>query len=153
MLKTLTQSSDHKQVFQSVSPTIIVPGLSSLYLHMQNSMNAYQFSLGLGNLSTLGVLIGPSIVFALTDAMWTKYGIGKALGSDLAATNIYYKATSNLDSGASPDDPKGLYQDWSAQAVLKRGRLVLRLPQRHHRNRYGSGFEDGRRSKGRTRGF
>jgi len=121
MLKTLAQSSDHKQVFQSVSPIIIVPGLASLYLHMQNSMNAYQFSLGLGNLSTLAVLIGPSIVFALTDAMWTKYGIGKALGSDLAATNIYYKATSNLDSGASPDDPNGLYQDWTAQAVLKRG--------------------------------
>jgi hypothetical protein len=121
MLKTLAQSSDHKQVFQSVSPIIIVPGLASLYLHMQNSMNAYQFSLGLGNLSTLGVLIGPSIAFALTDAMWTKYNIGKALGSDLAATNTYYKATSNLDPGASPDDPNGLYQDWSAQAVLKRG--------------------------------
>ena len=121
MLKTLTQSSEHKQVFQSVSPIVIVPGLASLYLHMQNSMNAYQFSLGLGNLSTLGVLIGPSIAFALTDAMWTKYNIGKTLGNDLAATNVYYKATSNLDAGASPDDPNGLYQDWSAQAVLKRG--------------------------------
>jgi hypothetical protein len=121
MLSTLTVSSDHKQVFQSVSPIIIVPGLASLYLHMQNSMNAYQFSLGLGNLSTLAVLIGPSIVFALTDAMWTKYGIGKAVGTDLAATNVYYKATSTLDPSASPDDPNGLYQDWSAQAVLKRG--------------------------------
>jgi len=123
MVQKLTVSSDHKQVFQSVSPIIIVPGLASIYLHMQNSMNAYQFSLGLGKLSTLGVLIGPSIVFALNDAMWAKYGIGKGLGADLglAATNIYYTATSKLDLSASPDDPNGVYQDWSAQAVLKRG--------------------------------
>jgi hypothetical protein len=121
MMKTLTQSSNHKQVFQSVSPIVIAPGLASLYLHMQNSMNAYQFSLGLGSLATLGVLIGPSIVFALNDAMWAKYNLGKALGTDLAATNIYYKATTSLDPNAAPDDPNGLYQDWSAQAVLKRG--------------------------------
>ena len=123
MLQKLTVASDHKQVFQSVSPIVIVPGLASLYLHMQNSMNAYEFSLGLGKLSTLGVLIGPSIVFALNDAMWTKYGIGKGMGEalGLAATNIYYTATSKLDPKASPDDPNGMYQDWSAQAVMARG--------------------------------
>lgn len=123
MLQTLAVASEHKQVFQSVTPLIIVPGLASIYLHMQNSMNAYQFSLGLGKLSTLGVLIGPSVVLALNDAMWTKYGIGKGLGEaiGLADTNIYYTATSNLDPSASPDDPNGMYQDWSAQAILKRG--------------------------------
>lgn len=123
MTAKLTINSAHKQVFQSVVPLIIAPGIASLYMHMQNSMNAYQFSLGLGNLSTLGVLIGPSIVLGLNDAMWKKYGFGTGLGKDLglATSNVYYLASSNLDPSADPDDPKGMYQDWSAQAVLKRG--------------------------------
>ncbi len=123
MLTKLQISSQNKQVFQSVVPLIIAPGIASLYMHMQNSMNAYQFSLGLGNLSTLGVLIGPSIVLGLNEAMWTKYRFGQGLGKDLglASSNVYYLASSNLDPSADPDDPKGMYQDWSAQAVLKRG--------------------------------
>ena len=119
MLQKLTVASEHKQVFQSVSPILIAPGVASIYIHMQNSMNAYQFSQGLGNLATLGVFIGPSIVFALKDDMWKKYPIGKMFG--LAPTNIYYEANSNLDLGADPDNPDSVYQDWSAQAVLKRG--------------------------------
>jgi intracellular sulfur oxidation DsrE/DsrF family protein len=119
MLQRLTVSNDHKQVFQSVSPIVVAPGVASVYIHMQNSMNAYQFSLGLGNLATLAVMIGPSIVFALNDSMWKKYSIGKMLG--LAPTNTYYQASSNLDLSADPDDPSGVYQDWSAEAVLKRG--------------------------------
>jgi hypothetical protein len=123
MMQKLTAAGDHKQVFQSVTP-LIIGGWASLYIHMQNSMNAYQFSLGLGKLLGLGVLIGPSIILALNDAMWKKYGIGtgvlgQAMG--LSATNTYYTAVSNLDPSASPDDPKGMYQDWTAQAVLKRG--------------------------------
>src|ERR1700686_2708230 len=55
MLQKLTVSNEHKQVFQSVSPILIAPGIASIYIHMQNSMNAYQFSQGLGNLATLGV--------------------------------------------------------------------------------------------------
>lgn len=122
MMKVLSKSSPHRQVFQSVSPTVIVPGVASLYLHMQNSMNAYEFSLGLGTLEALGVLIGPSCVLALNDAMWTKYAIGKNAGeSPLAATNIYYKATSPLKRNVKPDDPAGIYQDWSAEALMKRG--------------------------------
>ncbi|MDQ6767792.1 MAG: hypothetical protein M3Z41_08290 [Candidatus Eremiobacteraeota bacterium] len=119
MMQKLTIDRDHKQVFESVSPLIIAPGVASIYIHMQNAINAYQFSLGLGQLATLGVFIGPSIAFALTDAMWTKYGFGKAFA--MAPTNVYYKADSNLDLNAAPDDAHGVYQDWSAQAVLKRG--------------------------------
>ena len=123
MLQKINVAGDHKQVFQSVTP-LIIGGWASLYIHMQNSMNAYQFSLGLGKLLTLGVLIGPSIVLGLNDAMWSKYGfgtgiLGQAMG--LSATNTYYKAASNLDTSVSPDDPNGIYQDWTAQAVSKRG--------------------------------
>jgi len=121
MMKTIMTSLPHKQVFQSVSPLVITPTIASVYLHMQNAMNGYQYSLGYGpsSLATLAVFIGPSIVFALNDATWKKYNIGGAL--NLASTNIYYKATSNLDPAATADDPNGLYQDWSAEAVLKRG--------------------------------
>lgn len=123
MLQKINAPGAHKQVFQSVTP-LIIGGWASLYIHMQNSINAYQFSLGLGKLLTLGVLIGPSIVLGLNDAMWTKYGfgtgvLGQAMG--LSATNTYYKAASNLDTSVSPDDPKGIYQDWTAQAISKRG--------------------------------
>lgn len=123
MLRKLTIGGEHKQVFQSVTPLVIAPGVASIYLHMQNSMNAYQFSLGLGSLSTLAVFIGPSIVFGLNDAMWQKYRFGKGLGAQLglADTNVYYAADSKLNLSADPDDPSGVYQDWSAQAVLKRG--------------------------------
>ncbi len=119
MLRILKGGGPNKQVCQSVSPLVLAPGIASLYIHMQNSMNAYQFSLGAGKLSTLGVVLGPSIILALNSNVWKKYGIGKAFNLD--ATNDYYKASSNLNLVAAPDDPKGIYQDWSAQAVLKRG--------------------------------
>jgi intracellular sulfur oxidation DsrE/DsrF family protein len=121
MTQTLQTDKKHKQVFQSVSPLLVAPGVASIYIHMQNAMNAYEtsFGYGPGSLATLAVLIGPSIVFALNDAMWTKYKIGPTLNLD--ATNTYYRADSTLDASASPDDPNGMYQDWSAQAVLKRG--------------------------------
>jgi len=98
---------------------VIAPGIASLYVHMQNSMNAYEFSMGAGKLSTLGVILGASIVLALNDAMWKKYNFGSAFKLD--ATNTYYKASSNLSLSAAADDPNGIYQDWSAQAVIKRG--------------------------------
>jgi hypothetical protein len=119
MMHVLSSGGANKQVFQSVDPLLIAPGIASLFLHMQNSMNAYQFSLAAGKLSTLGVLLGSSIVLALNDSVWQKYGFGKAF--KLADTNDYYAASSNLNLSASPDDPNGVYQDWSAQAVMKRG--------------------------------
>jgi intracellular sulfur oxidation DsrE/DsrF family protein len=119
VLSILKGGGAHKQVFQSVSPLVVAPGIASLFLHMQNSMNAYQFSMGTGKLSTLAVVLGPSIILALNDTIWTKYGFGKAF--ELDPTNDYYKASSNLNLSAAPDDTNGIYQDWSAQAVIKRG--------------------------------
>lgn len=121
MQKILTQNTANKQVFQSVELLEVAPGVASVYIHMQNALNAYEYSyaMGAGSLAVLAVFIGPSIVLALNDAMWQKYHIGAAF--KLAATNTYYQASSNLDLSASPDDPNGIYQDWSAQALLKRG--------------------------------
>src|SRR5277367_6810817 len=67
-LKTKTP---HKTVFQSVEPHLIIPGLASLYIHVQNSFNAGEFSLGWGkgNVGVGAVLYGPSVVLGLNDAM------------------------------------------------------------------------------------
>jgi hypothetical protein len=119
VMETLNAKAQSKQVFQSGSP-LVIAGAASLYLHMQNALNAYEFSyaMGPGSLAVLGVLLGPSIVYALDDAMWSKYGLGSIFS--LNATNTYYKASS-LKRTSSPDDPDGIYQDWSAEAILKRG--------------------------------
>jgi intracellular sulfur oxidation DsrE/DsrF family protein len=119
MMRTIKSTNENKQVFESVSP-LTVAGVPSLYLHMQNSLNCFEFSYGMGrgSLATLAVLTGPSVAYALADDLWKKYGFGAAF--NLAPTNVYYTAASLKQSG-SPDDPDSIYQDWSAQAVLHRG--------------------------------
>lgn len=121
MMNAIDSSHKNKQVFQAGNATVVAPGIASLFIHMQNSMNAFEFSYpkSTGTLATIGVLMSPAMIFALNDAMWTKYHLGAAF--NLAPTNIYYTASSKLDLSAAPDDPNGIYQDWSAQAVQKRG--------------------------------
>lgn len=121
MMSVFMQDKPHKQIFQDSGAMVLVPGIVSVYLHMQNSLNAHEFSFGFGrgSLATLAVLMGPAVILGLDDAMWRKYNFAKAF--NVAETNVYYRATSNLDLSASPDDPNGVYQDWSAQAVLHRG--------------------------------
>lgn len=121
MMAKLRVTNPHKQLFPA-SGAVVQPetDISTLYLHMQFAMNGLQFSLPKGErLATLAVLSGSSVIFGLNDEMWRSYGLGERFG--LASTNIYYTATSKLDPSASPNDPHGMYQDWSAQAVLKRG--------------------------------
>lgn len=128
MMQTAQASHPHKQVFVTSALEEIRPGLASLYLHMQNSLNAFQFSMsgGPGSLGTLGVLMGSAVLLALNDAMWGKYPFGPSLklheaNGMPALRNVYYHATSKLDPKAAADDTAGMYQDWSAQAVLARG--------------------------------
>lgn len=122
MMAALRVANPHKQVF-SASTALVQPGpnYAVLFAHMQFAMNGYDFSLAprAGKLATVGVLNGSAVIFGLNDALWEKYGLGKRF--KLEGTNVYYNAKSNLDPKASPNDPSGLYQDWSAQAVLKRG--------------------------------
>ena len=121
MMTKLRIPNSHKQVF-STSAIIVQPGANhaALFAHMQFAMNGYDFSLGLRGptLATLGVVAGSSVILGLNDAMWQKYQIGKRF--NVAATNVYYRAKFNLDPNLSPNDPTSLYQDLSAQAVLKR---------------------------------
>jgi intracellular sulfur oxidation DsrE/DsrF family protein len=129
MMAVLRTNKLHKQVFLAVDVSRTLFGvlhlvqldMRELYGKMQQAMNGYDFSLAAshGKLATLGVLVGDSVILALNGAMWEKYGIGKRY--NLPKSNIYYNAKSNLNPDVSPNDPNGLYQDWSAQAVLKRG--------------------------------
>jgi len=122
MMATIRVSTPHKQLFPATG-AVVQPqtDIAIIYLHMQFALNGFQFSLPHGpeKLATLGVFSGSAVAFALDDDMWREYEIGKRFV--LAETNTYYRASSNLDPHAAPNDPKGLYQDWSAQAVLKRG--------------------------------
>jgi hypothetical protein len=122
MMAKLRIRNPHKQVF-CASNSVARRGsqYAELYAHMQFAMNGYNLSLppGRGKLATLGVVAGLAVVLSLNDAMWEKYAIGRRF--DLADTNVYYRAKSSLDVQASPNDPTGLYQDWSAEAVLARG--------------------------------
>ncbi|MDQ6768198.1 MAG: hypothetical protein M3Z41_10360 [Candidatus Eremiobacteraeota bacterium] len=121
MMAKIRTTNPHKQLFPATAAEV-QPAISSahIFMHMQFALNGFDFSLpSKTRLATLGVFSGSAVVFALNEEMWRKYGIGSQFG--LADTNVYYRATSNLDPSAAPDDPKGMYQDWSAQAVLKRG--------------------------------
>jgi len=121
MMTVIRTHNPHKQLFPATTASVQASTRTALiFMHMQFAMNGYQFSLPTSTpLATLGVFSGPAVLFGLNDDVWRKYGISQRY--QLADTNVYYRATSNLDFHARPDDPKGLYQDFSAEAVLKRG--------------------------------
>jgi hypothetical protein len=121
MMRKIREATPHKQLFPATAAAVQPEtDIATLYLHMQFAMNGFEFSLPeKRKLATLAVLSGSSVVLGLNDSMWHAYGLGERFG--LGPSNIYYPATSNLDPSASPNDPHGMYQDWSAQAVLTRG--------------------------------
>lgn len=122
MLAVIQVDRPHKQVF-SASILGLQPSANyaALFAHMQFAMNGYDFSLGArqGKLATLGVMSGQACLLSLNNAMWTKYRIGRLFGA--ARTNVYWAAKSKLDLTSSPNDPHGVYQDWSGEAVRRRG--------------------------------
>jgi hypothetical protein len=132
MWAELKTKKPHKTVYQSVEPHLIVPGLASLYIHIQNSLNAgeYSFGWGKGNVAVAAVLYGPSIIFALNDAIWAKYNLGGAFGLKDAngkpeKGNVYYKAQTSMSFDGDPGAGGNVYQDWSAEACLKRGAVFM----------------------------
>ena len=132
MMAGLQAKKPHKFVFQSVEPHLIVPGLASLYIHVQNALNAGEFSMGWGkgNVGSAAVLYGPSVILALNDSMWGKYKLGEAFKLKDASgkpetTNVYSKAQTNLSFDGDPGAGGNIYQDWSSEACLKRGTLFM----------------------------
>jgi hypothetical protein len=132
MWAELRTKKPHKVVYQSVEPHLIIPGLASLYIHIQNSLNAGEFSFGWGkgNMGVAAVLYGPSIIFALNDSIWSKYNFGATFGLKDASgkpekANVYYKAQTSMSFDGDPGAGGNVYQDWSAEACLKRGALFM----------------------------
>jgi intracellular sulfur oxidation DsrE/DsrF family protein len=132
MWAELKTKKPHKAIYQSAEPKLIIPGLASLYIHMQNSFNAGEFSFGWGkgNVAVGAVLYGPSIILALNDAMWAKYPFGAAFGMKDASgkpetANVYYKAQTSMSFDGDPGAGGNVYQDWSAEACLKRGAVFM----------------------------
>jgi hypothetical protein len=128
MMAALQVKKPHKVIFQSVAPHLIIPGLSSLYIHIQNVLNADEFSAGWGkgNVASAAVLYGPSVILALNDAMWSKYKLGAGFGLNDGTgkpetSNVYYKAQTSMSFDGDPGAGGNVYQDWSAEACLKRG--------------------------------
>ncbi|HMK72327.1 MAG TPA: hypothetical protein VK454_03255 [Myxococcaceae bacterium] len=128
----LKTKKPHKVVYQSVEPKLIIPGLASLYIHIQNSLNAAEFSFGWpkGDIGAAAVLYGPSIILSLNDAMWAKYPFGESFNCKDAngkpeKANVYYKAQTSMSFDGDPGAGGNIYQDWSAEACLKRGALFM----------------------------
>jgi hypothetical protein len=132
MWAALKTKKPHKTVYQSVEPHLIIPGLASLYIHVQNSYNAGEFSFGWGKGDTAvaAVLYGPSVILALNDAMWAKYKFGTAFGlkdgsGKPETANVYYKAETTMSFDGNPGAGGNVYQDWSGEACLKRGAFFM----------------------------
>jgi hypothetical protein len=132
MYAALQVKKPHKFVYQSVTPHVIIPGLSSLYIHIQNSLNAGEFSFGWGrgNVASAAVLYGPSVTLALNDAMWAKYPFGEAFnmknGDGKGETrNVYYPAQTSMGFDGDPGAGGNVYQDWSGEACIKRGTAFM----------------------------
>jgi len=132
MWKALKVKKKHKFIFESVHPHLIVPGLSSLYIHIQNALNSGEISMGWGKgkVASAAVLLGPSIVYSLNDAMWAKYPFGAAFGLKDAqgkpeTSNVYHKAQTELSFDGDPGAGGNVYQDWSGEACIKRGTTFM----------------------------
>jgi hypothetical protein len=128
LLEVLKVKKEHKVMYQSHEAKMSVPGLASLYLHVQGGLNAAEFSMGWGKggLATLAVMQGPSSMMCLNDAMWAKYKIGElakvvdAAGKPEVA-NLTYKGQTGMSFDGEPGAGGNVFQDWSAEACMKRG--------------------------------
>ena len=127
MMSVLQAKKAHKVVFQAVEPAVIVPGMSSLAAHIQNLLNGGEFSLGWGkgSVATVAVLYGESAVFALNDAMWSKYGFGKMIKMPDLTRNVFYPAETSMSFAGDPGAGGNVYQDWSFEACQKRGTTFM----------------------------
>jgi hypothetical protein len=132
LLDVLKVKKEHKFVFMSAEAKMVVPGLSSLYMHVQGGLNAAEFSMGWGKgtVASAAVLQGPSSMLALNDAMWSKYKIGELAKVHDAAgkpelANLTYKAQTGMSFEGDPGAGGNVFQDWSAEACLKRGTTFM----------------------------
>ncbi len=125
MFAFLDQNVAHKQVYQT-ERLDITGNLAALFVKMQRSKNSFDFSLQSGELVTLAILMGNAVALSVDDAMWAKYDIGRASRfrdgyGNTIATNVFDKARTSLGTAGGCDNPQSVYQDYTGEAVRKRG--------------------------------
>lgn len=119
----LAKSADIKQVWDFAGIDQIQ---SDSFTPIKNALNAFQFTYH-KSLYPVICLRGSAVIYALDDAMWSKYGLGTVYGQQNGETTdqnpLYHRYTT--DNGTlSPQDPDSLYQDPSLQALIQRGAQV-----------------------------
>ena len=134
MMRVIGDAAPHKQLFLSDPGLLAAPGVAAVFMKMANAWNAYEFSLrpapARTHLSVAAVLIAAPVIFALNDAMWTKYRIGEIFDvtdrtGAIATSNPSRAAWGPLDLDAGPNDTNGLYHDYSSAALRARGARFL----------------------------
>jgi hypothetical protein len=124
--KLVTQPADIRQVWDAGGYHPLILGA------VKNSLNGYQFGFGIapGRISSVLCLHGEAIGFALDDSMWEKYKIGASFGfkdpsGNIVASNIFAHARSTAATMTDPNDPSGMYQDGTIEALQRRGVAVF----------------------------
>lgn len=99
---------------------------------IKNALNGWQFGFGLApeKIAMVACFHGAANAYLYNEYIWQRYHLGQALGfkdpsGTIVATNIFYPARTTIDIMADPNDPQGMYQDATIQALQRRGVVFL----------------------------
>jgi hypothetical protein len=98
---------------------------------IKNSINGLQFGFNIpaDQIKVVGALRGSANLINFDDSMWEKYQLGEYTKTDdpktskPAVRNPFFTKKDGLPK--DPQDPKSMYQDYSAQAMMDRGMTFL----------------------------
>lgn len=124
--KLLGRPAKIRQVVEQVA---FKPGILS---NVKNSLNGLQFGFGYApdEIAIAMANHGPSAAYGYSDYIWSKYRIGEFFGikndaGEPLTSNVYLAKRASLETGADPDDDKGMYQDTSIEMLQARGVVML----------------------------
>ena len=99
---------------------------------MKNALNGYQFGYGIApqRIAMVACLHNVGNIAGYDSAAWKKYNFGDVFGvkdrsGNSVTSNIFAAARSAPNRNDDPNDPKGMYQDPTVQALQRRGVIVL----------------------------
>jgi hypothetical protein len=120
------RAAEIRQLWEAVA---FKPGI---WNNVKNALNGLQFGFGYAadSIAMAFCAHGPSEAYVYSDYVWQKYQIGSYFGlkndaGDPITSNVFLARKNPIDSSANPDDPSGIYQDTSIQALQGRGLLML----------------------------
>jgi hypothetical protein len=117
------------QVRQAWEAVAFRPGV---WNNVKNAMNGLQFGFGYAAdaIAMAWCGHGPSAAYGYSDYVWKKYQIGTFFGlkndaGSAIVSNVFLARKNAAAPQADPDDPAGLYQDTSIEALQSRGLVML----------------------------